>query len=310
MMSEQSSFFSAFGGPKRFFILLILGVAVVAYIQWDRNQTGSAMQEVGNKRGFSISNVGNSWRLKGAIDSIGVSVETVSELSAGKTYLFTNFELTAPFQPQGRIIGANHYQGLFESFASYSWQSTGDEAFDQEVLVEGELAKWIGKLNAEARLAISEATEAGWILQDQVWSLKRSGTFRNATKIETLIQIGITAARAIMLDTDDFQDVLDSDIDAEKQPVTLDNAEEVLEEFFTPRSLEAAILLMKNGSARDDVRQRLVIAFYEKKRVTEVIIGLGKVGGLNEIALLESVQGEHEALAKKSIEEIKARLNE
>ena len=44
--------------------------------------------------------------------------------------------------------------------------------------------------------------------------------------------------------------------------------------------------------------------------MTEVIIGLNKVGGSNEIAVLESVQGEHGALAKKSIEEIKARLNE
>ena len=75
---RKNPLFFAFGGPEEFFILLILGGAVVAYIQWDRNQAGSAMQEVGNKLGFSISNVGNSWRLKGAIDGVGVSVETVS----------------------------------------------------------------------------------------------------------------------------------------------------------------------------------------------------------------------------------------
>ena len=113
-MSEQPSFFAAFGGPKRFFILLILGVAVVAYIQWDRKQVVNAMQAVGAKLGFRISHVGNSWRLNGSIEGIDVSVKTVSENSAGDTRLFTEFELSDPFQPRGRMIGTNQYQGLID----------------------------------------------------------------------------------------------------------------------------------------------------------------------------------------------------
>lgn len=307
-MSEQPSFFAAFGGPKRFFILLILGVAVVAYIQWDRKQVANAMQAVGAKLGFRISHVGNSWRLNGSIEGIDVSVKTVSENSAGETRRFTEFELSDPFQPRGRMIGTNQYQGLFESLKDYSWQPTGDAEFDKQVSAEGELAILLGKLDAESRTSIAEATAVGWILDEKVWSLRKSGTFTDPAKIESLIDVGITAARALTSTADANQTASDTDFDPEEAPVTLENAEEALEGFLDPRSLEAAIILVNNGSQSDEVRQRLLSAFYQKDRIPEVIVGLGRVGGLLEIAALESVQGEHEELAKTAIDEIKARL--
>ncbi len=96
-------------------------------------------------------------------------------------------------------------------------------------------------------------------------------------------------------------------VSAPPEPVTPENALDALDEFYTPRSLEAALMLAAAGDERQDVRSRLSAAIMTRERIAESIEALAKVGGPGEIRVLNAVIGEHESAAKAAVADIEAR---
>lgn len=317
-MSDKPSILETFGGPRRVLILLAVLVSGAGFYHWQTAESGNAMSEVGAELGLEYEEVSQRRQLRGRIDDIAVAVDTTTENRGGDTKWFTDFKIFAPDQPHGRIVGASIRQKLIGGMKDSEWLDTGDADFDKAVLVEGDSNEMLARLNAETRPAVLAAAEAGWTLDGVTWQARKSGRLTSADKIRSLLNLGLEAAKAMRLDenthdvaeqmTEGFtKAVIVVEEESTGEPVTPENALEALDEYYTPRSLEAALLLAGNGDFREEVRNRLMIAIVSRKRTEEVIKVIGEAGGPLDIALLKSVQGEHEQAAKEAIAAIEAR---
>ncbi|MDF1825049.1 MAG: hypothetical protein P1U68_10430 [Verrucomicrobiales bacterium] len=317
-MKEEHTVLETLGGPRRVALLLAGLVFGGGLYHWLTSESGNAMREVAMELGLEYEEVSQRRKLRGRIDDIGVAVETTTENRGGDTKWFTDFKLYAPDQPHGRIVGAGIRQKLIGGMKDSEWLDTGDADFDKAVLVEGEPGDLLPRLNAGTRPAILAATDAGWTLDGVTWQLRKSGRVTSADTIRSLLKVGLEAAEAMRL-AENAQDVAEPMTDGSAtaaavgeeesagEPVTPENAMEALDEYYTPRSLEAALLLAGKGDFREDVRTRLKNAILSRERTDEVIQVLGEAGGPLEIPLLNSVTGEHKEAAKQAIAAIEAR---
>lgn len=317
MMAERKSVLDSFGGTRGVIVLAIGFVVATSLYRWQTVGSGNAMQEVGAELGLQVFKEGQRWQLSGRIQDIGITVKTTTENLAGDTQWYTDFKLYAPDQPHGRIVGASFRQKAIGGMQGSEWLSTGDTDFDAAVLVEGDPTVMLAHLDAEARAAIIAATDAGWILEDVTWVAREPGRVTSAEKIHSLLDLGLSAARATRLDgvrdaaaavLEGGENVLPGNTGDLPDSVTRANALEALAEVNTPRSLEAAIRLARDGDDRQEVRNRLVSAVFANDRMDEVIGVLGEIGGQLEIAVLNSVKGQHEEAAKTAIAAIEKRL--
>lgn len=336
-MSDKRSGGKTLPGWRRMALLsiaLVVGGGLYSWLHsWQINASGDAMAEVASELGLQVHQKGRKHQLRGRIDDIDIVVGTISERLAGDIRYFTDFDIRAPDQPAGRIVGAGLRQNVIAGMTGAKSLVTGDAAFDEAVFFEGDPATLLAHLDAEARSAVMAATEAGWALEDFTWSARESGRVTNAEKIGALLDTGLAAAQALRLSIDQTAalreraekdplpgvraaaaaaqeidaDALTDTVSAAPEPVTLENALEALDEYYTPRSLEAALMLAATGDDRQDVRSRLSAAIMTRERVAESIEALAKVGGQGEIRVLSSVFGEHEATAKAAVAEIQAR---
>jgi len=333
-VSERKSIVETFGGVRRIALLIVVFAVGTWFYHWQTAASGDAMAEVASQLGLQVYAEGQRRQMRGRIDDIGVAVDTTTERLAGDVRWYTDFKIYAPDQPHGRIVGASLRQQAIGGMEGTEWLSTGDEVFDDAVLVEGDPATFLAHLDAEARTAVIAATEAGWALEAFTWSARESGRVGSADKIRSLLEVGLAAARALRSSgdqdaalaergqNDSSPGVRAAAAEARKNdasgwsgavaeasaPVTRENALDALAEVYTPRSLEAALMLAQAGDDRQEVRGRLVAAISAKERVEEVIAALAKVGGPVEIAMLTVVTGEHEAAAKAAIAQIEGRL--
>lgn len=155
------------------------------------------MRKVGDELGLQVSKEGRRWNLNGRIDDIGVAVKNTTENVGGETRWFTDFNLYAPDQPHGRIVGAGLREKVIRSFQDANRLHTGDADFDEAVFVEGSPAEMLAHLDAAARKAVRAATAAGWELDGVTWKARESGRLMKEQKIRSLLELGLTAARAI-----------------------------------------------------------------------------------------------------------------
>lgn len=321
---------------------VLLAVAVIVAIglgrwvtHWKIDASGDAMAEVASELGLQVHQKGRKHQLRGRIDDIDIAVGTMSEHVAGDIRYFTDFEVRAPDQPAGRIVGAGLRQKVIAGMKGEESLVTGDPAFDKAVYLAGDPATLLAHLDPEARSAVIAATEAGWGFEDFTWSARESGRVTSAQKIGELLDSGLAAARALRLTGDEpaalreraendpvagvraaaaaaaaqemSADAPTASVSAVPEPVTPENALEALDEYYTPRALEAALILAEAGDDRQDVRSRLSMAIMTRERIAESIEALAKVGGPGEVRVLGSVFGEHEAAAKAAVAEIEAR---
>ena len=332
-MSEKKSVLQAFGGVRGAVLMTIGLVLSAGFYHWLNAGSGEALREVAADLGLEVHEQGQRRQLRGRIGDIGVAVDTTPENRGGDTRWFTDFKVYAPDQPHGRIVGTGLRQKVINSMQGSEGLSIGDPEFDKAVFVEGDPADMLAHLDAEARAAILAATDAGWELQDVTWTARKSGRMTNAGRIRSLLDLGLAAARAARCDdpaaalrnraeTDpspgvraaaaaavrDGGDGVLGGIGGASDPVTPANALQALAEVNTPRSLDAAILLARAGDHRQEVRTRLLGAVFAQERMGEVIDLLGEVGGQVEIAVLSSVEGEHEEAAKAAVAAIESRL--
>ncbi|MBK5969811.1 hypothetical protein Thiosp_01901 [Thiorhodovibrio litoralis] len=339
-MGEQKSGEKNLPSKRRIVLLSIAGIVAIGLgswvTHWRIDASGDAMAEVASELGLQVHQKGRQHQLRGRIDDIDIAVETTSERVAGDIRYFTDFEIRAPDQPAGRIVGAGIRQNVIAGMTGAESLIIGDPAFDEAVFLEGDQATLLAHLDAEARSAVITATKAGWELEDFTWSNRKSGRVTNAEKIGALLDAGMAAAQALRLSNDQSAalreraekdplpgvraaaaeamntrainaDALMANVSAAPEPVTPENALEALDEYYTPRSLEAALMLAAAGDDRQDVRSRLSMAIMTRERIAESIEALAKVGGPGELTVLNSVFGEHEAAAKAAIAEIEAR---
>ncbi|NEX23720.1 hypothetical protein G3480_26215, partial [Thiorhodococcus mannitoliphagus] len=270
-------------------IAVIAGIGIYSWVkQWTIDASGNAMAEVASQLGLQVHQKGRKHQLRGRIDDIDVAVETTSERVAGDIKYFTDFDIRAPDQPAGRIVGAGLRQNFIAGVKGQESLLTGDPAFDEAVFLEGDPATLLAHLDAEARPAVIDATEAGWELEDFTWSNRISGRLTNAEKIGALLDTGMAAAQALRLASDQTAalrertekdplpgvraaaaeamntetmntDALTANASTAPEPVTPENALEALDEYYTPRSLEAALMLAAAGDDCQDVRSRLSV---------------------------------------------------
>jgi hypothetical protein len=313
---------------------MIVAIGLGSWVtHWKIDAGGDAMAEVASELGLHVHQKGRKHQLRGRIDDIDIAVGTTSERLAGDIKYFTDFEINAPDQPAGRILSANLRQKVIAGMTGSKSLVTGDAAFDEAVFIEGDPAILLAHLDAETRSVVIAATEAGWMVEDFTWSARESGRVTNPKKIGALLDAGLAAARALRLAGDQTvalreraeQDPLpgvraaaaaaqemdagaaSASVPATSEPVTPENALEALDEYYTPRSLEAALMLAAAGDDRQDVRSRLSAAIMTRERIAESIEALAKIGGPGEVRVLNSVFGEHEAAAKAAVAEIEAR---
>jgi hypothetical protein len=303
-MADQGSVLEKFGGIRRIAIMAGLFVVATGFYHWQNSGAGDALREVGEKFGLEVQEQGQRRILRGSVDDIGIVVRTTIDNVGGESRWFTDFTVTAPGQPTGRIVGASLRQKAIGAVQGSDWLSTGDAGFDEAVFVAGDPAEMSAHLDAEARAAILAATDVGWTLEDMIWTVRKSGRMVSARKIRSILELGLAAARATRR-TDDPNAPFASAASS-PEPVTLDNALEALAEVNTPRSLDAALLLAGDGDHEQEVRNRLVAAVFAEERLGEVIGVLGEIGGPVEIAVLGSVRGEHEEAAKAAVAAIEA----
>lgn len=322
---------------------VLLGVAVIVAIglgrwvtHWKTDASGDAMAEVASELGLQVHQKGRKHQLRGRIEDIDIRVGTISERIAGDIRYFTDFEIRAPDQPAGRIVGAGLRQTVIAGIKGEESLDTGDPAFDKAVYLEGDPATLLARFDPEARSAVMVATGAGWALEDFTWSARKPGRVTSAEKIRALLDTGLAAARALRLSGDQTAALSEraekdpvpgvraaaavakamdvragapatATVATASEPVTPENALAALDEYYTPRSLEAALILAEAGDDRQDVRSRLSMAIMSKERIAESIEALAKIGGPGEVRVLNSVFGEHEAAAKAAVAEIEAR---
>ena len=75
----------------------------------------------------------------------------------------------------------------------YHWQNSGA---GDGVLVAGDPGEMAAHLDDEARAAVLAAADAGWTLEDGTWRARKSGRMVRATKIRSILDLGMAAARA------------------------------------------------------------------------------------------------------------------
>ncbi|WPL16962.1 hypothetical protein Thiowin_01944 [Thiorhodovibrio winogradskyi] len=336
-MGERKSNVKSLASVRR---IVLLSIAVIVAIglgswvtHWKIDASGDAMAEVASELGLQVHQKGRKHQLRGRIEDIDIVVGTTSERLAGDIKYFTDFEIRAPDQPTGRIVAAGLRQKVIAGMKGAKSLVTGDAAFDEAVFLEGNPASLLAHLDAEARSAVIAATEAGWALEDFTWSARESGRVTSAKKIGALLDTGLAAARALRFEGDQnaalreraekdplpgvraaavaaqeiSANALTDTVSTAPEPVTLENALEALDEYYTPRSLEAALIMAAAGDDRQDVRSRLSMAIMTRERTEESIEALAKIGGPGDVRVLNSVFGEHEAAAKAAVAEIEAR---
>jgi hypothetical protein len=304
-MADQGSILQKLGGVRRVAIMAALFAAGAGFYHWQNSGAGDALREVGEEFGLEVQENGQRRLLRGSVDDMGIEVRTTIDNVGGESRWFTDYAVTAPGQPSGRIVGASLRQKAIGAMQDSEWLDTGDAAFDDAVLVAGDPTEIAAHLDDEARVAILAAADAGWTLEDGTWRARKSGRMVRATKIRSILDLGMAAARA----TQRNDDPAASGVVAfnSQEPLTPENAPEVLAELNTPRSLDAALLLASDDRHRQEVRNRLLSAVFAEDRLDEVIPVLGEIGGPVEIAVLSSVQGEHEAAAQAAVAAIEAR---
>ncbi|MEC5128719.1 hypothetical protein VSU19_18300 [Verrucomicrobiales bacterium BCK34] len=317
-MNENQTVLETLGGPRRVALLLAGLVFGGGFYHWLTSESGNAMREVGIELGLEYEEVSQRRKLRGRIDDIGVAVDTTAENRGGDTKWFTDFKLYAPDQPHGRIVGAGIRERLIGGMKKSEWLDTGDADFDKAVLIEGAPGDLLPRLNAGTRSAILAATDAGWTLEGVTWQVRKSGRMTSADKIRSLLKVGLEAAKAMRV-VESARDVTEpvtggsataatvAEEERAGEPITPENAMEALDEYYTPRSLEAALFLAGKGDFREDVRTRLKTAILSRDRTDEIIKVLGEAGGPLEIPLLNSVTGEHEEAAKEAVAAIETR---
>ena len=320
-MSNSKSFVEIMGGPKRLALLTLATVAIIVWIQWDNQSSVNALEEVSAKLKFSFVDKGKRAEVTGVIDGFNVRIKTTTDNTGGDVRWFTDYELTSIDQPGGKILPASMRQSVIDSVTGSEYITTGDEDFDNEVLVAGDKQEMLGLLNADARLAIKSATEWGWELNEGIWTVRRSGRMTNPDMIISILDLGVAAANALRTDPEDDEAIRQQAdpiegvgtgaqgiLDQNPTVVTLENADELLDDLYGPSSLDAALLLVREGRSHENIIVRLTSAVLAKERSEETIPALGKIGGDFEAAMLSTIDDDRKDLAQKAIAEIEQRL--
>jgi hypothetical protein len=322
-MSNSKSYVEIMSGPKRLTLLILAAVVILVWMRWDDRSSVNALKEVSAKLGFSFVEKGKRAEMMGVVDGVNVHIKTTAENSGGDLRWFTDFELRDIDQPDGRIMPASMRQSVIDYVAGAESLSTGDEDFDNAVLVAGDLQEMIGLLNSDARLAIKAATEWGWEFNEGMWTVRRSGRMTNPDKIESILDLGIAAANALRSDVEveeairrraendpnqGVREIAQGILDQNRTVVTLENADELLNDLYGPSSLDAALLLVREGKSHENIILRISSAVLAKERSEETIPALGKIGGDFEAMMLSTIDDERKELAQKAIAEIEQRL--
>ena len=325
-MSNGQSAIEKFGGWRR--IALIVGglAAVIAFEAWQRQGSGDAMQVVAGELGLQVHSEGKRHHLRGRIDDIGVAVDVKTERVAGEIRYFTAFSLFPKSGPPGEMVGASLRQQALDSLAGEQRISTGDAEFDQKVLVSDSSAEMLAYLDAPARQAIIQATDAGWSYRAYSWSACEPGRITDPAKIRALLALGLKAARQVEGDVNvgsalrkraehdpelgvraAASAVLAGSEPARTVPMSTQEALQALEQTGSERAFLAALQLANQGDTRELVRRELIGSLVVRERQPAVIEALAKIGGPIEAAALTAVKGEHQPAAEAAIEAIQAR---
>lgn len=302
-------------------MLALAAVAIVVWIRWDDSSSVNALEEVSAKLNLSFVEKGKRAEVMGVVDGVDVRIKTTTDNTGGEVRWFTDYELGGIDQPGGRILPASMRQSVIDYVAGSEYLSTGDEDFDNDVLVAGDLQEMKSLLNADARLAIKTATEWGWELNEGIWTVRRSGRMTNPDKIISILELGIAAANTLRSDLE-LDEAIRKQADSievegtgsqgisDQNPtiVTLENADELLDDLYGPLSLDAALLLVSEGRSHENIILRITSAVLAKERPEETIPAIGKIGGEFEAAMLSTIDDDRKDLAQKAIAEIEQRL--
>jgi len=317
----------AFGGALGLMALVGAFALVMGIQWWQRQGAADAMAEVAPQLGLTVDGEGLRQSMRGSINGIQVTVETVSEALGERQGLYTRFRLVGPNPPPGSIAPSSLREQAIGLATGSAQLITGDDTFDAAVRVVGQRGPMLAHLNANARLAIVAAAAEGWALKDGTWEALEASRVRDPDRIRLLVELGVKAAKASQYDgslDDALRARAASDPDegvrasakaaiaapdaptvAPVVPADIGDAEAALQD--PARAFEAALTLAEAGDDRKEVRMALVGALPDRERAGRAIPALGKVGGVLEAMSLQGVKGEHEAAALAAIAAIEAR---
>ena len=322
-MSNPKSYVEIMGGPKRFALLVLGAVFAIVLIRWDGWRSADALEDIGSRLNLAFVKKGQRSEVSGVVDGVDVCIKTTTGNSGGDIRWFTDFELGAFDQPAARIQAVSIRQAVIDYAQGSEYVSTGDNDFDDAVLVSGDLEEMIARLDMDARFAVKEATHAGWELNNGIWKFRKSGRMTNAENIQAVLELGIAAAGALSLDVE-VEDAIRRQ--AKNDPVhgvrvraqallgrspaiaTRQNFDDLLHAPYDASSLDAALLSAREGNAGESNRSRILSAVLANVRIEETIPALGKIGGLFEADMLSTIDDERQELAQKAIAEINHRL--
>ena len=188
------------GGPKRLAMLVFGAMAAIVLIRWDGWRSAEALEEIGSRLNLVFVQKGQRAEVSGVVDGVDVRIRTTTDNSGGDVRWFTDFELDAFDQPEARIRAVSIRQSMIDYVQNGEYVSTGDNDFDDAVLVSGDLEEMIARLDVAARFAVKNATDTGWELKNGMWKLRKSGRMTNAENIQSVLELGIVAANALSLD--------------------------------------------------------------------------------------------------------------
>ena len=131
------------GGPKRLAMLVFGAMAAIVLIRWDGWRSAEALEEIGSRLNLVFVQKGQRAEVSGVVDGVDVRIRTTTDNSGGDVRWFTDFELDAFDQPEARIRAVSIRQSMIDYVQNGEYVSTGDNDFDDAVLVSGDLEEMI-----------------------------------------------------------------------------------------------------------------------------------------------------------------------
>ena len=134
----------------------------------------------------------------------------------------------------------------------------------------------------------------------------------NPDKIISILDLGVAAANALRSDLEVDETIRQQAdpiegvgtgaqgiLDQNPTVVTVENADELLAKLYGPASLDAALLLVREGRSHENIIVRITSAVLARERSEETIPALGKIGGDFEAAMLSTIDDDRKDLAHK-----------
>jgi len=205
-MNKKKTVLQAFGGVKGVALLTAAFLAVIGYKTWELDSSQSALEAVGVELGLEYSQNSRRPQLRGRIDDIGVEITVTTDRTFGRTDQVnyqTRFRLYPEGGPYGKIVGASLRESIVKEFSDKEPITTGDPAFDNAVFVIGNPTDLLAHLNPDARVAVIEATAAGWVLDGFTWETSELGRMTSPESVRRVLKIGLKAARVTRLADND-----------------------------------------------------------------------------------------------------------